>query len=86
VQPLAGVQHSLPALPAGKAVCTKKFYDKAMKELAGGEQEQDEAAAMTQKWTSDCKDETKDSHTSMQILIDWWMEEGNYSRFLLLAV
>jgi hypothetical protein len=68
-------KHNLEALAAGNAVCTKKCYEKANKELAGGEQEE---GGRSGKWTCDGKGGLDDSHTSMRILIDWWMDEGNY--------
>jgi hypothetical protein len=71
---------SIDALPNGRAACTKKCHDKAMRELSGGGEDQDEGARVG-KWDCDGKGGPDDPLTSMQILLDWWMEEGNYSKF-----
>eukprot|EP00980_Cylindrotheca_fusiformis_P027096 scaffold18779_cov93-Cylindrotheca_fusiformis.AAC.2 len=69
-------KHSLPALPGGNVACTKRCYAKAAKELAGGD---DVEGARKGGWDSDRKGD--EGRTSIRILLDWWMTEGNYARF-----
>jgi hypothetical protein len=71
-------KHEFEALPDGNVACTKKCYKKAFKELvSGGEDE----GGRTGKWDSDGLNGPDDPHTSTAILIEWWMEEGNYCKF-----
>eukprot|EP00980_Cylindrotheca_fusiformis_P022064 scaffold8960_cov91-Cylindrotheca_fusiformis.AAC.4 len=67
---------SLPALPGGNAACTKKCLQKAAKELAGGDVVE---GSRRGNWDNDQKED--DGRTSMKILLDWWMTEGNYAKF-----
>jgi hypothetical protein len=53
---------------------------RAARELAGGGEDQADGARKG-NWESDGKGGPSDPHTSMKILLDWWMTEGNYSRF-----
>ena len=50
-----------------------------MKLLSGGGE--DAEGGRKGKWERDGKNGPDDPNTSMSILIKWWMEEGNYSRF-----
>jgi hypothetical protein len=77
-QALVLMKHDLEALLGGRAVCTKKCYEKVMKDTSGGI---DEDGARTGQWDSDGKLGPDDPHTSAKILLDWWMTEGNYSKF-----
>jgi hypothetical protein len=70
----------LDPLPGGKAVCTKKCYDKVLKESSGGAEDQEEGGR-SGKWDSDGLNGPNDPHTSVKILLEWWMTEGNYSKF-----
>lgn len=51
-----------------------------MKEIAGGGEEAD-GGGRKGNWDCDGKAGLEDTHTSVKILIEWWMTEGNYSRF-----
>jgi hypothetical protein len=73
-------KYKLNPLPNGGGVCTKKCYEKALNDLVSNADEQEDGAR-TGKWDSDGLDGPDDPHTSVKILIDWWMEEGNYSKF-----
>ena len=67
-------------LPNGRVACTKKHHIKASKELARGGEEAD-GGGRKGNWDCDGKNGPDDPHTSVQILIDWWSTEGNYSQF-----
>jgi hypothetical protein len=49
-------------------------------ELSGGGDEQEEGGR-TGRWDCDGMNDPDDTHTSTKILLDWWMEEGNYGKF-----
>jgi hypothetical protein len=70
----------LQALPYGMIACTKKCHAKVVKDTGGGG---DEAEGGNRKgnWDCDGKKGEDDPHTSVKILLDWWMKEGNYSRY-----
>jgi hypothetical protein len=70
----------LQKLPAGKVACTKRCHAKIIKDLAGVS---DDAEGGNRKgnWDCDGKKGTDDPHTSVKILLDWWMAEGNYNKF-----
>ena len=70
----------LVALAAGKVACTKKCHQKAVKEAAGGGDDAD-GGGRKGNWDCDGKNGPDDPKTSVQILIDWWTTEGNYSKF-----
>jgi hypothetical protein len=53
---------------------------KANKELNSGGRQDDESGRKG-NWDSDGKSGPMDAHTSIKILLDWWMAEGNYVRF-----
>eukprot|EP00980_Cylindrotheca_fusiformis_P024072 scaffold11503_cov76-Cylindrotheca_fusiformis.AAC.2 len=72
-------KHKMRPLPTNKVACTKKCYFKAHKELSGGGD--DKEGGRKGRWTCDGLKGPEDSHTSMRILLDWWMEEGNYTKF-----
>jgi hypothetical protein len=63
-------------LPAGCVACCKRCNERANKVILGEEEEMNK-----RKWESDGKNGANDPHTSMKILLDWWLEEGNYSKF-----
>ncbi len=60
--------------------CTKLHHIKAAKELSGEGKDQAEGGRKG-NWESDGKEGPNDHNTSMRILLDWWMTEGNYSKF-----
>ncbi len=60
--------------------CTKLHHIKATKELSGGGEDQAEGGRKG-NWESDGKEGPTDPNASMSILLDWWMTEGNYSKF-----
>jgi hypothetical protein len=66
-------------LPSSKGACTKKCHQKAAKELAGSGDET--SGSRKGNWDSDGKNGPDDPNTSMKLLIEWWMTEGNYSKF-----
>jgi hypothetical protein len=68
------MKHKLDPLPLGGAVYTKKCYERALKEQSGADDGRG-------KWHNDGKKGPDDEHTSIRILLNWWMEEGNYSRY-----
>lgn len=70
----------LHPLPGINVACTKSHHTKATKELSGGGEDQAEGGRKG-NWESDGKLGPTDPHTSMKILLDWWMAEGNYSKF-----
>jgi hypothetical protein len=70
----------LAPLPAGKVVCTKKCHGKVLKASSGGGDEED-GGGRRGNWDCDGKNGPTDTHTSVRILLDWWMAEGNYSKF-----
>ena len=76
------VKHSLHPLPGGNhnVACTKLHHIRAAKELSGGGDKQVEGGRKG-NWESDGKGGPNDPHTSMKILLDWWMTEGSYSKF-----
>lgn len=69
---------NLPMLGPGVVACRKKCHEKITKAAAG---ERNEAGSRKGNWGSDGKGGVADPHTSLKILLDWWMEEGNYSRY-----
>jgi hypothetical protein len=70
----------LQALPVGKVACTKRCHGKIVKETAGGGEDAD-GGNRKGNWDCDGLDGVKDPHTSVKILLDWWMTEGNYNKF-----
>ena len=60
--------------------CSKLHHIRATKELSGGGDDQPDGGRKG-NWESDGKGGPNDPQTSMKILLDWWMTEGNYSRF-----
>lgn len=60
-------KHSLSPIPGNKVACTKKGYEKAMKQASGGV---DEEGGRSGEWDSDGLDGGDDKNTSMTILID----------------
>ena len=69
-------KHNVAALSDGKVACTKKCYEKISKV---GDKDDDDTRKGN--WDSDGKQGPQDPHTSMKILLDWWLEEGNYSKY-----
>lgn len=63
------------SLPDGKVACTKACHLNALKVLSGT------TDSGRGKWTSDGLGGVNDPNTSMKILLDWMLEEGNYSRY-----
>jgi hypothetical protein len=70
--------NDLHPLQNGQAACTKRCHAKAIKAGAGGGDEED-GGGRKGNWDCDAVDES--SKTSVQILLDWWMTEGNYSKY-----
>ena len=73
------MKFKLDPLPGGRVACTKKCYERSMKLLSGGGE--DAEGGRKGNWDCDGKNGPDDPTTSISILIKWWMEEGNYSRF-----
>jgi hypothetical protein len=72
--------NDLKALPAGKVSCTKKCYLKIVKDSAGGGEDPD-GGNRKGNWDCDGKNGLEDPNTSVKILLDWWMKEGNYTKY-----
>lgn len=72
-------KHKLSPLANGGVACTKKCHEKAVKELSGGGDDQE--GGRKGNWDSDGLNGPDDKNTSMKILLDWWMTEGNYAKF-----
>jgi hypothetical protein len=70
----------LHPLAPGKVACTKKCHLKSVKESAGGADEAD-GGNRRGNWDCDGLKGPDDPHTSVCILLDWWMAQGNYSKF-----
>jgi hypothetical protein len=70
----------LQALPYGMVACTKKCHAKVVKEHSGGGDDAD-GGNRKGNWDCDGKKGEDDPHTSVKILLDWWMKEGNYSKY-----
>ena len=68
-------KHQLEPLSEGRIACTKKCYEKAMKMAVDGDD------GRKGGWLNDGIHGPEDPNTSMKILLDWWMEEGNYSKY-----
>jgi hypothetical protein len=66
-------KHDLEPLAAGAAVCTKKCYDRFLKDNSG----KDDEGGRNGNWYNDGKNGPQDPMTSSKILIDWWMTQGN---------
>jgi hypothetical protein len=75
-----GKHNDLVPLPAGKGACTKRCHVKSMRENAGGADEVD-GGNRRGNWDSDGLNGPDDPKTSVRILLDWWMSEGNYVKF-----
>jgi hypothetical protein len=71
-------KYNLPPLVQFNVACTKSGYSKAQKELAGSD---DLEGPRRGNWDGDGKAGVENVHTSMKILLDWWMKQGNYSKF-----
>jgi hypothetical protein len=67
-------------LLAGQAVCTKKCHSKVIKENSGVGEDPD-GGGRKGNWDCDGLGGPDDPHTSVKILLDWWMTEGNYSKY-----
>jgi hypothetical protein len=65
---------SLAPLPNNLVCCTKACYNAVTKNLTGGDNNRG-------KWNLDGKQGPEDPLTSMKILLDWMLEEGNYSKY-----
>jgi hypothetical protein len=63
------------ALPDDKVACTKACHLNALKALSG------QIDSGRGNWTNDGIMGVDDPNTSMKILLDWMLEEGNYSRY-----
>jgi hypothetical protein len=70
----------LQSLPYGMVSCTKKCHAKVVKEHSGGGDDAD-GGNRKGNWDCDGKKGPEDPHTSVKILLDWWMKEGNYNRY-----
>lgn len=77
-------KYDLNPLPGSNfnVACTKFHHKLATRDLSapGGGDERAEGIRKG-NWECDGKRGADDPHTSMKILLDWWMEEGNYARF-----
>jgi hypothetical protein len=62
-------------LPDAKVACTKICYQAVLKSVSSAL----ESGRGT--WNSDGRQGPNDPHTSMKMLLDWILEEGNYSRY-----
>ncbi|WP_447516275.1 hypothetical protein, partial [Clostridioides difficile] len=51
-----------------------------VKDTAGGGEDAD-GGNRKGNWDCDGKKGHDDPHTSVKILLDWWMKEGNYNKF-----
>lgn len=65
----------MPNLPDGKIACTKTCYTAITKALSGASE------SGRGMWNSDGLLGKDDKNTSMKILLDWMLEEGNYGRY-----
>ena len=72
-------KHQLGALSGGVVACTKRCYDKAFKTSTANNVDEDDYRKGN--WDSDGKLGPEDPHTSLKILLDWWMEVPNYSKY-----
>jgi hypothetical protein len=70
----------LQALPSGMVACTKRCHAKVVKDTAGGGEDAD-GGNRKGNWDCDGKNGPEDPHTSVKILLDWWMKEDNYNKF-----
>ena len=61
-----------------QVICSKVCYNKLVWQLA---REKEDEAGCRLKWDDDGKLGTDDPNTSMQILLNWLLTEGNYSCF-----
>jgi hypothetical protein len=77
---LLGKHKELQRLPSGKVACTKKCHAKVVKEFAGVSDDAD-GGNRKGNWDSDGKKGADDPHTSVKILLDWWMAQGNYNKY-----
>ena len=75
---LLNKHEDLTALPPGKCACTKKCHTKIVKELSGGG---NEPGGGNRQGNWDCDQKEGSTKTSVGILIEWWMIEGNYSKY-----
>jgi hypothetical protein len=76
---LLGKHEDLAPLPAGMVACTKKCHEKSAKKAAGGGDSME--GGRKGAWDSDGLGGPDDPKTSVCILLDWWMTEGNYNKF-----
>jgi hypothetical protein len=76
---LLGKHEDLAPLPAGMVSCTKKCHEKSTKQAAGGGDGTE--GGRKGGWDSDGLGGPDDPKTSVSILLDWWMTEGNYNKF-----
>jgi hypothetical protein len=76
-------KHNLDPLPGSNlnVACTKFHHSRATKDLLGIGSEEKGDGLRKGNWECDGKHGPDDPHTSMKILLDWWMTEGNYSKF-----
>ena len=72
------MKHQLEPLSGGRIACTKKCYERAIKASMNTNDDGDDRKG---SWFTDGKPGPDDPNTSMKILLDWWMEEGNYSKY-----
>ena len=72
-------RHDLPPLSSGNIACTKRCYEKVLKTQSSKNQDDDDTRKGN--WDSDGKNGPDDPHTSIKILLDWWMEVPNYSKY-----
>jgi hypothetical protein len=61
-------------LPENRVCCTKTCYVAIVRSLSSNDSSRG-------KWNGDGKKGADDPHTSMKILLDWMLEEGNYSKY-----
>ncbi len=72
--------NELETLPPGQVACTKKCHLKAFKAAKTAGKDPD-GGNRKGDWDCDGLNGLDDPKTSVKILLDWWMAEGNYSKF-----
>ena len=62
-----------------KFACTKRCYDKIVRERLAAMQEKENASTLP--WDQDGKQGREDPDNSMAVLLEWWTTFGNYSKY-----
>ena len=80
-------KYDLTPLPGDLVACCKKCHDNAARQLTGSQHgdmvldEDNEFTSRRGNWDCDGLDGPNDPKTSMKILMDWMLEEGNYNKY-----